>query len=156
MSLVKFRNRRRPFGGLTTRSFFDTDDFVENRLWNTPLLLDDFWNGKSSEPALNIKEEDDKFEIELAAPGFSKKDFEVTIDNGYLNISAEKSDSKKEKDDNYTRQEFSYNSFSRSLQLPESVKEEDVKARYHDGILSFDLKKKEEAQKLKPKKIEIA
>ena len=156
MSLVKFRNRIRPFGGLATRDFFDTDDFFGNRLWNGPSILDDFWNGNSSEPALNIKEEDDKFEIELAAPGFSKKDFEVTIDNGYLNISAEKSDSKEEKDDNYTRQEFSYNSFSRSLQLPETVKEEDVKARYHDGILSFDLKKKAEAKKLKPKKIEIA
>ncbi|UAM97140.1 Hsp20/alpha crystallin family protein [Polaribacter litorisediminis] len=156
MSLVKFRNRRRPFGGLNTRSFFDTDGFLENRLWNSPLLLDDFWNGHSSEPALNIKEEDDKFEIELAAPGFSKEDFEVTIDNGFLNISAEKSESRKEKEDNYTRQEFSYNSFSRSLQLPESIKEEDVKARYHDGILSFDLKKKEEAKKLEPKKIEIA
>jgi HSP20 family protein len=156
MSLVKFRNRRRPFGGLATRNFFDTDDFLGNRLWNAPLLLDDFWNGNSNEPALNIKEEDDKFEIELAAPGFSKKDFEVNLDNGYLNISAEKSDSKKEEDENYTRREFSYNSFSRSLQIPENVKEEEIKARYHDGILSFDLKKKEEAKKLKPKKIEIA
>lgn len=156
MTLVKFRNRRRPFGGLATRDFFDTDDFSRNQLWNRASLLDSLWNENTSEPALNIKEEDDKFEIELAAPGFSKKDFEVTLDNGFLNISAEKSDSKKEKEDNYTRQEFSYNSFSRSLQLPEIVKEEDVKARYHDGILSFDLKKKEEAKKLKPKKIEIA
>ena len=156
MSLVKFRNRRRPFAGLTTRNFFDTDDLFANPLWNTPLLLDNFWNGNSNEPALNIKEEDDKFEIELAAPGFSKKDFEVNIDNGFLNISAEKSDSKKEEDENYRRQEFSYNSFSRSLQLPENVKEEEIKARYHDGILSFDLKKKEEAKKPKPKKIEIA
>ena len=158
MSLVKFspRNRRRSFGSLITPDFFDTDDFFSNRLWNRSSLLDSFWNGNSNEPALNIKEEDDKFEIELAAPGFSKKDFEVTIDNGFLNISAEKSDSKKEKDENYTRQEFSYNSFSRSLELPENVKEEDVKARYHDGILSFDLAKKEESKKLKPKKIQIA
>lgn len=155
MSLVKFKPRRR-FGSLIPNNFFDTDDFFENRLLNYPSLLDNFWNGKNNEPALNIKEEDDKFEIELAAPGFTKKDFEVTIDNGYLNISAEKSDSKKEEENNYTRQEFSYNSFSRSLQLPESVKEEDIKAKYQNGILSFDLAKKEESKKLKPKKIEIA
>lgn len=156
MTLVKFKPRRRPIGGLTARNFFDTDYFLGDRLWNGVSLLDDFWNGKSSEPALNIKEQEDKFEIELAAPGFSKKDFEVTLDNGNLNISAEKSDSKKEKGENYTRQEFSYNSFSRSLQLPESVKADNIKAHYHDGILSFDLAKKEESKKLKPKKIEIA
>ncbi len=156
MSLVNFKPRRRPFRGLTVQDFFDTDYFLGDRLWNGGSLIDNFWNGKSSEPALNIKEQEDKFKIELAAPGFSKKDFEVTIDNGELNISAEKSDSKKEKDDNYTRQEFSYTSFSRSLLLPESVKEEDIKASYHDGILSFDLAKKEESKKLKPKKILIA
>ncbi|ARV14801.1 Hsp20/alpha crystallin family protein [Polaribacter sp. SA4-12] len=157
MSLVKFKNRKRPFRDLITRDYFDSDDFSGNRLWNNgQSLLENFWNGKSEEPALNIKEEDDKFEIELAAPGFSKKDFEVTVDDGYLNISAEKSDSKKEKEDNFTRKEFSYNSFSRSLLLPENIKEEEITASYHDGILSFDLAKKEETKKEEPKKIEIA
>ncbi|WNH07801.1 Hsp20/alpha crystallin family protein [Thalassobellus suaedae] len=156
MSLVKFRNKRRPLETLTTRDFFNADDFLGNRFWNSSLFLDDFWNGKSNEPALNIIEEDDKFEIELSAPGFSKNDFEVTVDNGYLNISAEKTDSKKEKEDNYTRKEFSYNSFEKRLLLPDSVKEEDVKAKYKDGILRFNLTKKEEAKQNKPKKIEIA
>jgi HSP20 family protein len=157
MSLVKFKHRKRPFRDLITRDYFDSDDFLGNRLWNNgQSLLENFWNGKSDEPALNIKEEDGKFEIELAAPGFSKKDFEVTVDDGYLNISAEKSDSKKEKKDNFTRKEFSYNSFSRSLLLPENIKEEEIKASYHDGILSFDLAKKEETKKEQPKKIEIA
>ena len=77
------------------------------------------------------------------------------MDNGYLNISAQKSESKKEKDENYTRKEFSYNSFTRSLQLPESIKEEAIKAHYQNGILSFNLAKKEEAKKHKPKMIEI-
>jgi HSP20 family protein len=156
MSLVKFKHRRRPFGGLTTHDFFDADVFFGNRFCNGAAVLDDYWNGNSNEPSLNIKEEDNKFEIELAAPGFSKKDFEVTIDNGCLNISAEKSDSKEGKENNYTRQEFSYNSFSKSLQLPENVKEEEIKAKYKNGILSFDLAKKEIAKKLKPKKVEIA
>ena len=144
MSLVKFRNRR-PWGNLITSDFF-----------NNQLLNNQLWNSQLNEPALNIKETDDAFEIELAAPGFSKKDFEVTIDDGYLNISAENSHSKKEKEDNYTRQEFSYNSFEKTLQLPDSVKEEDVKAKYKDGVLRFNLVKKEEAKLHKPKKIEIA
>lgn len=155
MSLVKFK-RKRPLTNLMPSSFLDMDDFFNSRFWNRDLLSDDFWNGKSSEPALNIIETDNNFEIELAAPGFSKKDFEVTIADGCLNITAEKSTSKKEEDKNYTRREFSYNSFERSLQLPDSVKEEAIKASYHDGILSFNLAKKEEAKKQKPKVIEVS
>ena len=155
MSLVKFR-RRRPFGSLVTQDFFDMDDFFDNRAWARDLLPDRFWNGKRAEPALNIKETEDNFEIELAAPGFAKKDFEVTIDDGCLNISAEKEHSQEEEEDNYTRKEFSYHSFERSLQLPESVKQEAIKAKYNDGILSFNLAKKEEAKKQPPKKIAIS
>tara|TARA_R110000765_G_scaffold45159_2_gene93340 strand:- start:355 stop:819 length:465 start_codon:yes stop_codon:yes gene_type:complete len=154
MSLVKFN--RRPFGNLITQDFFDMDDFFENRGWVRNMVSENFWNGKRSEPALNIKETDDKFEIELAAPGFGKKDFEVTIEDGCLNIKAEKSSSEEETDDNYTRREFSYNAFERSLQLPDSVKQEAIKAKYNDGILSFNLVKKEEAKKLPPKKVQIA
>lgn len=154
MSLVKFK--RQPFGNLITQDFFDMDDFFENRGWIRNMVPENFWNGKRSEPALNIKETDDNFEIELAAPGFGKKDFEVTIEDGCLNIKAEKSSSEEETDDNYTRREFSYNAFERSLQLPESVKQEAIKAKYNDGILSFNLAKKEEAKKLPPKKVQIA
>lgn len=155
MSLVKFRNRR-PFGNLVTSDFFDMEDFFDNRFWNEGLLNDRFWNGRKGEPALNIKETDDNFEIELAAPGFAKKDFEITIEEGLLNVKAEKSTSEEEKEENYTRREFSYNSFERSLQLPENVKEEELKAKYNDGILSFKLVKKEPVKKLKPKKVEIS
>lgn len=155
MSLVKFR-RRRPFGSLVTQDFFDMDDFFDNRTLVRNMLPPTFWNGRTSEPSLNIKETDDDFEIELAAPGFAKKDFEVTIDDGFLNISVEKESSEEDKEDNYTRREFSYSSFERSLQLPESVKQEEIKAKYNDGILSFKLTKKEEAKKRTPKVIEVA
>ena len=67
MSLIKFRNRR-PFGNLVTTDFFDMDDFFETALPKSLSAADRFWNGKSSEPALNIKETDDHFEIELASP----------------------------------------------------------------------------------------
>ena len=146
MSLVKFKHRRRPFRNLITSDFFNTDDFLKDR----------FWLNRMDEPALNIKESDDDFEIELAAPGYSKKDFEVNIDNGYLNISAKKSSSKEEKDDDYTCKEFSYDSFERSLLLPDSIEDEKVKATYKDGILKFNLTKKEEAKKHSPKMIEIS
>ena len=154
MSLVKFK--RRPFGNLITQDFFDMDDFFDNRSMVRDMMPSNFWNGKRSEPALNIKETDTNFEIELAAPGFAKKDFEVTIEDGCLNIKAEKSTSEEEKEDNYTRKEFSYNAFERSLQLPESVKQEAIKAKYNDGILSFNIVKKEEEKKLPPKKVQIA
>ena len=153
MTLVKFR--RRPFGNLLSQDFFDLDDFFDNRMWNTGLMKSDFWNGKTVEPAMNIKETDDHFEIELAAPGFSKKDFNVTIEDGCLNISAEKELSREEKEEEFTRREFNYAAFERSMMLPESVKEEEIKAKYDDGILSFRLMKKEEAKKRPPKVIEV-
>lgn len=154
MSLVKFS--RRPLGNLIPQDFFDMDDFFDNRRWVRDMLPDRFWNGKRSEPALNIREANNHFEIEMAAPGFAKKDFEITIEDGCLNISAQKSVSDEKKEDNYTRREFSYNSFERSLQLPENIKEEEIKASYKDGILSFNLAKKEETKKIPPKKVQIA
>jgi len=156
MSLVKFKKRTRPFANLVTSDFFDMEDFFDNRFWKRGMFGDRFWNGRTGEPALNIKETEDHFEIELAAPGFEKKDFEVTIDNGYLNISAEKSKEEEEKEEEYTRREFSYKAFDRSLLLPENVLEEELKAKYKDGILSFKLVKKEVEKKQKPKKVEIS
>lgn len=153
MTLVKFK--KRPFESLLSQDFFDMDDFFDNRMWNTGLMNLDFWNGKTAEPALNIKETENNFEIEIAAPGFSKKDFNVTIEDGCLNISAEKKESEEEKEEDYTRREFNYTSFERSLSLPETIKEEEIKAKYNDGILSFRLMKKEEAKKRPPKIIEV-
>ena len=146
MSLVKFR--KSALENLLTPDFLD---FNENNLFN-----DRLWLKKMNEPALNIKETTDKFEIELAAPGYNKKDFEVTIDEGCLNILAKKEDSKEEKDENYSRKEFSYTSFERSLQLPESIADEKIKAKYDNGILKFSLAKKPEIKKQKPKIIEIS
>jgi HSP20 family protein len=68
---------------------------------------------------------------------------------------AKKEERKEEKDENYTRKEFSFNSFEKSLQLPETVINEKIKARYENGILKFSIAKKEEAKKQKPKMIEI-
>jgi len=97
-------------------------------------------------PAVNIKEENDKFILEMAAPGMKKSDFHINLENDVLTISSEKKEEKEEKQENYTRREFYYNTFSRSFNLPESVDAEKIKADYKNGILSITLPKKEETR----------
>ncbi|HZJ19749.1 MAG TPA: Hsp20/alpha crystallin family protein [Pricia sp.] len=145
MSLVKFRNRD-PLRNFLTSDVFDNDDILSDRFW-----FDDI-----TELAMNVKETDGNLEIELAAPGYSKKDFNVTIENGCLNISAENSSSIEEEEEDYSRQEFSYTSFEKSLRLPENVKDEEIKATYKDGVLKFKLEKKEHAKKHVPMKIAVS
>ena len=106
-------------------------------------------------PAVNIKEEKDKFVLEMAAPGMKKDDFQINLDNYQLTISSEKKEEKKEKEDNYTRREFLYSSFSRSFTLPKTIDIEKIKADYKNGILSVVLPKKEEEAKL-TKQIKIS
>ncbi len=99
-------------------------------------------------PAVNIKEEKDKFVLDMAAPGMKKDDFKIDLDNYQLTISAETKDEKKEKTDNYTRREFVYNSFSRSFTLPKTIDIDKIKGDYKNGVLSLVLPKKEEETKL--------
>jgi HSP20 family protein len=145
MSLIKFNNGNRlfPWNNDSLKNFLSNDDFFNH----------DFLEEDSLMPAMNVKEHDQDYEIEFAAPGFSKKDFEVTIDDNTLNVCAQKQKEVEEKDENYTRKEFSYNSFKRSLKLPVSVNtNQDVKATYKNGILKLNLQKIEEAKE-KPKKV---
>ena len=105
---------------------------------------------------MNIKEQNDHFEIEFAAPGFSKKDFEVSIDDHVLHVSAERNKEMEEKDENYMRKEFSYNAFKRSLKLPSNADTQSkVKATYKEGILKLQLIKQEEAKETPKKLIEV-
>ncbi len=103
-------------------------------------------------PAANVKENENEFVIDLAAPGMKKSDFHIDIENGALCISSEKEEESEEKSGDYTRREFSYSSFSRSFRLPDSVNEEKIKAKYENGVLIVSLPKKEEAKKLSAKK----
>ena len=106
-------------------------------------------------PAINVREIDDYYLVELAAPGLTKKDFEITIDNGYLKIFVEKTSEMEDENTDFTRKEFNYNSFERTLLLPEDIIEEEVKAKYENGILKFKLLKKEMLKEIPSKKIEI-
>ena len=158
MSLIK-KNKQRlfpwnrpminPWDNTTLKGFLSTDDFFN----------DDFFEEDSLMPAMNVKETKDKVNVEVAAPGFTKKDFEITLDENVLHISAEKKKEEKEedKDTGYFKREFSYNSFKRSLKLPVTInQDEKVKATYDNGILLISLNKKEKTKAIPTKKIEVA
>ena len=145
MSLIKFNSTRWPWNyGLT-------DFFEENNGFN-----DDFYNLEKSMPAMNVMEHEHDFEIELASPGFDKKDFEITLKDDILEVTAKKKDEHQEKENDYTRKEFNYRSFRRMLQLPQTVDDsKEVKATYKNGILKLFLMKKVEAKKSAKRKIEV-
>lgn len=143
MSLIKLNRRRFPWLNDAVPSWLDTDEF----------LGDDFFLTERNIPAMNVKEHETNFEIELAVPGFSKDEIEVVLENDLLQVSAKKSEEKKEDKEGYSRKEFSYNQFERKLQLPSNVDpSERVKAVYNNGILKLELRKIKEA-KATPKKI---
>ncbi|MBB1643844.1 Hsp20/alpha crystallin family protein [Sphingobacterium sp. UME9] len=108
-------------------------------------------------PAVNIKENADSFEVEVAAPGMAKGDFKVTLDGNLLTISSAKQEENEEHHDNYTRREFSYQSFQRSFELQKEVVDQDnIQARYENGMLRLTIPKKEEAKQKEPRMIEIS
>jgi HSP20 family protein len=111
----------------------------------------------SNLPSVNIKETENKLQIDLAAPGMRKEDFKVEIDNNTLLISSERQEEKEEssKKDNFIRKEFNYQSFYRSFALPEYIDENKIKAIYKDGILHLEIAKKEGSQKKTVKNIAI-
>ncbi|MCP4442835.1 MAG: Hsp20/alpha crystallin family protein [Aureispira sp.] len=147
MKLVK-RNSR------TANPFFNNffaDDFF------TPFFSKPLKTSRASQlPAINIKEEEGDYTVEVAAPGMSKEDFKIEIDNDILTISTEKETSKEEKKGNYTYKEFGYSSFKRSFSLDkESMNLDKVSASYKDGILSLHIPKQVEAPKEKKTLIDI-
>lgn len=95
-------------------------------------------------PSVNVTENPKEFRLELAAPGLERKDFKIEVENHCLCISAEKEEEKKEADDDYTRREYSFNSFSRSFTLPENIKEGSIDAVYENGVLKVVVPKLKE------------
>ncbi|REJ84790.1 MAG: Hsp20/alpha crystallin family protein [Bacteroidetes bacterium] len=149
MTLVKFKNNKNvgmPYMPSMFSDFFG--DFFNEDLAPRSLFR--------SVPAVNIREDENQFWIEIAAPGMDKKDFKVDVDNGVLSISAERKEENSEEKNSYTRKEFSYSTFSRSFTLPESVNSENIIAKYENGVLMLTLPKKEEARKKQPLEIKIS
>jgi len=125
------------------QNFFDSD-------------FNEFFGRRFSDPAANIIESPDSFQLDLAAPGMKKDDFKINLENNILMISSEVEDEKQEEGKNYSRKEFYYGSFSRSFTLPKIVDLEKIQADYSDGILKVVLPKKEEAKLEIRKEIKIS
>ena len=124
------------------------------------LFDDDFFpvlsNRTSSMPAVNIKENDKNFTIELAVPGMDKKDLKIDISEDVLTISSETRDEAEEEKDGYKRKEFSYSSFCRSFYIPENVNRDKIGASYKDGILTVELPKQEEDKNKITRQVKIS
>lgn len=104
-------------------------------------------------PAVNVRDTKDEYIIEVAAPGMKKDDFNIELENNQLTISSEKKEEREEKDEKFTRKEFSYQSFQRSFRLPVNIVEgSKISAKYDEGILCIKLPKREE---VKPKPARI-
>lgn len=130
-------------------SFFD-DLFTPVNYW-----LEDFGKDLSGfHPPVNIRETDDAFQLEVVAPGMEKADFKIKTEGDMLTISAEKKEEKKEEKDKHVHTEYSFRSFTRSFTLNDDIDQENVEARYNDGILYLTLPKKEE-KIVKPKEITV-
>lgn len=121
-----------------------------------PSLFDDlfrdwpttsFSRDNATLPAVNIKEDENSFIVEVAVPGMNKEDFKIDLDNNMLTISSEKSEEKDDKKDNYTRKEYNYQSFKRSFTIPENVVDnEKISASYVNGELVITIPKLEEVK----------
>ncbi|MEX2511946.1 MAG: Hsp20/alpha crystallin family protein [Cyclobacteriaceae bacterium] len=99
------------------------------------------WDQNFEIPSVNVKEKDNEFQVEVAAPGFEKKDFKIEFSDGVLTIQAEKEEKKEEQKEEYKRQEFSYSSIKRSFSLPENIENEKIQAKYENGILHLNIPK---------------
>jgi len=106
-------------------------------------------------PMVNVKEDENTFEMELSVPGYDKKDISINLENNVLSISSEKEVKEEKENTNYTMREFSKSSFSRSFTLPKSVNADKIKADYNNGILNLTLPKKEEDKMKLSKEIKI-
>lgn len=127
------------------------DDFFKNA---TPTTNRPTFRG--AVPAVNVKENDDQFELELAAPGLTKDQFKIEFDEGTLTISAKQEENKEDKKEGYTRREFSFKSFTRRFTLPEDANDANISANYENGILHVVIPKKEEAKPQPARQIAVA
>ena len=118
------------------RDFFDVDFFG-----NRPS------SQRSSLPAVNISEDEKSFMVDVVSPGFKKDDFKIKVDDDMLTISAEAKNESSEERKEYSRREYSYSSFTRSFRLPDNAKEDEISAKYNEGILHITIPKTNQEQK---------
>lgn len=153
---------------LTRRSTTSNADLVRNDPFlqfvdrffggdvGSPVL--DAWrregNGRSWVPPIDIRETDVAFVCTADLPGLTKKDIEITVEDGVLSISGERTLENEDNEDSQMRRiERSYGAFRRSFTLPRGIDQEKVEAKFKDGVLTLTLPKAEAA---KPRKITVS
>lgn len=144
-------NKLRMHSDFPVKTFSNVLDEIFNR------SLGDFvgFDSTHTVPAVNIRETDEQYILEMAAPGFDKSDFNVQLDNNQLVLSAEKKTEDEKTEGKYARKEFHFEKFSRSFTLPETADINKIDAQYDKGVLHLHIAKKEEAKVQPAKTIEI-
>jgi len=150
MTLVKFNNRKNELPAFSSFSNV-LDNLFEKE-------FPDVFRTEASltMPAVNILENKDGFNLELAAPGMNKSDFKLQMNNNLLTITGQKESNKEENETQYTRKEFSFSSFERSFTLPNAVNSDKISAAYENGVLKINIPKKEEAIEKPVREISIS
>ena len=134
------------FGGSIFDDFFD-DAFA-------PMFPDA--KGRTMMKA-DVKETDKSYEVDIEMPGFDRNDITIGLNNGYLTVSAKRETSKDDKDKNgrYLRRERYSGSVSRSFYVGDATTQDDIHARYDNGMLTLDIAKKDQPQVENPHTITI-
>lgn len=142
---------------------FDMLPVMNRNLW-MPEEFNDFFDTdfmprvSATAPAINVKESEKDYTVELAAPGLTKDDFNVNIDNdGNLHIKIENKSNKKDEDkkSHYLRREFSYSKYEQTLLLPDDVEKDKIAASVNHGVLTVELPKLMKAEEKTARQIEI-
>ena len=142
---------------------FDMLPVMNRNLW-MPEEFNDFFDTdfmprvSATGPAINVKESEKDYTVELAAPGLTKDDFNVNIDNdGNLHIKIENKSNKKDEDkkSHYLRREFSYSKYEQTLLLPDDVEKDKIAASVNHGVLTVELPKLVKAEEKTARQIEI-
>ncbi len=129
------------------------DDYFNSRIknmFNYEGMDEDF-----NLPLMNEKSFEDKYQLEMALPGFDKDDIDVTINDNFIIIKAENS-FQDDSHETYNRKEFSYQSFKQNFRIPKNALKESISASYKNGILTLDIPlKKEKIEQQSIQKIAI-
>jgi len=145
MTLVRKFNNQMP----SFHNFFED-------LFGKDFYLTSAGEGNHTVPSINVKENDNEYIIEVAAPGLEKENFNIEVENNVLTISYDQKEEKEENNKGFIRREFHYNSFRRSFSVPKNeVDDSKIEANYNDGILNIYLKKREEIKPKPARVIEI-
>ncbi len=116
------------------------------------MFEDPFFSKSSKLMKTDIKENENDYTIEVDLPGYSKEDIQITVDDGYLTVSANTSKEDADTSSKYVKRERYYGECSRSFYVGNDVETEDVRASFRNGILKLEVPKKEDVKQLPEKK----